>query len=527
MASRAATSRTPKPEPDWELVYKRNPVERIKRDKSPLGILDELPALIATGYDRVAEEDIVRMKWWGLYHDKPKIGTFMLRIKLPGGPRLAGRPARDRRDLEPLRPRRRRALDPAERPAPLARARLAPGGLRPAGRGRPDLGRRLRRRRSQHHRLPGRGARRRASSSTPSRWSTRRRSSSTATPTTRTCRASTRSRSRPAPTSATRPRSTASRSSASSTRACEGFAVRVGGGLSSVPRIARDLGVFVPKDEAIEVLARAARRLAGGPALPHLAGQVADEVHGGRLRPGGDARRRSRSASAGGWPTTTSRRSTRARRPPRRPRAEAAGLAYIGVPVHLGLMSGDQMLAVADLAESVGGDVRLTRQQNFVVTNVPEARVDEAVAALAEIGFPLDVNRVRGDLARLHRRAALQLRGHRDEDAARRARPAPRGALRRRDRRPEAPPRRLPARLRPPLGRRHRLPGHDRARRARRAAAGLRHLPARRPRPGLGDRAAGVPARADRGARRAVDGLVAGWLAARRRARSSARSATG
>ena len=28
----------------------------------------------------------------------------------------------------------------------------------------------------------------------------------------------------------------------------------VGGGLSSVPRIARDLGVFVPKEEAVEVL---------------------------------------------------------------------------------------------------------------------------------------------------------------------------------------------------------------------------------------------------------------------------------
>ncbi len=29
----------------------------------------------------------------------------------------------------------------------------------------------------------------------------------------------------------------------------------VGGGLSSVPRIAQELGVFVPKDEAVEVLA--------------------------------------------------------------------------------------------------------------------------------------------------------------------------------------------------------------------------------------------------------------------------------
>ena len=71
------------------------------------------------------------------------------------------------------------------------------------------------------------------------------------------------------------------------------------------------------------------------------------------------------------------------------------GLFSVGVPVHLGLISGDQMIAVADLAEELGGDVRVTRQQNFVVTNVPEQRVEETVAALGEIGFPLDVNRVR------------------------------------------------------------------------------------------------------------------------------------
>src|SRR6266851_6151711 len=71
--------------PSLELVLKRNSVERLKREKSPLGMLDELPALIAAGYEEVPEEDIVRLKWWGLYHDKPKIGTFMLRVKIPGG----------------------------------------------------------------------------------------------------------------------------------------------------------------------------------------------------------------------------------------------------------------------------------------------------------------------------------------------------------------------------------------------------------------------------------------------------------
>src|ERR671929_1066606 len=74
-----------RPEATWDLVLKRNPVERIKREKAPLGIRDELPALIAAGYENVAEEDVVRLQWWGLYHDKPKVGTFMLRIKLPGG----------------------------------------------------------------------------------------------------------------------------------------------------------------------------------------------------------------------------------------------------------------------------------------------------------------------------------------------------------------------------------------------------------------------------------------------------------
>src|ERR671936_703269 len=74
-----------KPPATWDLVLKRNPVERIKQEKAPLGIRDELPALIAAGYDRMPEEDIVRLQWWGLYHDKPKIGTFMLRVKIPSG----------------------------------------------------------------------------------------------------------------------------------------------------------------------------------------------------------------------------------------------------------------------------------------------------------------------------------------------------------------------------------------------------------------------------------------------------------
>jgi len=71
--------------PSWDLVLKRNSIERMKQEKFPLDIIYELPQLIAAGYEAIPEEDIVRLQWWGLYHDKPKVGTFMMRIKIAGG----------------------------------------------------------------------------------------------------------------------------------------------------------------------------------------------------------------------------------------------------------------------------------------------------------------------------------------------------------------------------------------------------------------------------------------------------------
>jgi ferredoxin-nitrite reductase len=55
------------------------------------------------------------------------------------------------------------------------------------------------------------------------------------------------------------------------------------------------------------------------------------------------------------------------------------------------------MIAVADLAERYGGDVRLTRQQNFIVSGIPTEAVPEAVSELERIGFPLELNPLRGN----------------------------------------------------------------------------------------------------------------------------------
>src|SRR5688572_20031285 len=71
--------------PSRELILKRNFVERLKAERFPLEVRGDLPRLIDEGYEKISEEDVVRLQWWGLYHDKPKVGTFMLRVKIAGG----------------------------------------------------------------------------------------------------------------------------------------------------------------------------------------------------------------------------------------------------------------------------------------------------------------------------------------------------------------------------------------------------------------------------------------------------------
>ncbi len=202
------------PEITWDLVRKRNFVERLKNEKGGLAVLDDLPAMIDAGYEAVPEEDFVRMQWYGLYHDKPKIGHFMLRVKLPGGQltpaklRTMGEISqRFGRGFGELTTRQNIQLH-------WIQTRRAARGDADSGRRRAHHGGRLRRQRAHHHRLPGGGDRRRGAVRRASRCSRRSPASSSRTGSTRTCRASTRSPSRPARTSATRRRSTASPSSA-------------------------------------------------------------------------------------------------------------------------------------------------------------------------------------------------------------------------------------------------------------------------------------------------------------------------
>ena len=177
----------------------------------------------------------------------------------------------------------------------------------------------------------------------------------------------------------------------------DGFGILVGGGLSSVPRIARDMDVFIPKEEANEILG--AITSVWSEDLKYRVSRVkarlkfmVDDIGPDGIRERVEERL-GRKLEDYSLPTIDVEPSHHLGVHPQK----QVGLSYIGVPVHLGLVSGDQMIAIADLAERYGGDVRLTRQQNFIVTGVPNEQIDEATAELARIGFPLDINPVRGN----------------------------------------------------------------------------------------------------------------------------------
>ena len=374
--------------PSLELVLKRNSVERLKREKSPLGMVEELPALIAAGYADVPEEDIVRLKWWGLYHDKPKIGTFMLRIKLAAG-RLTAAQVRAIGQLSVTYGKSEAELSTRQNvqlhnirldTLPAVMAALEDAGLTSLG---------------------GCGDAVRAITGCPAAGIAHDELFDVTD-----VLAEAHAFFTGHPDYVDLPRKHKISIGACAHRCwapeincislvgvpgpggAEGFAVLVGGGLSSVPRVARDLGVFVTKEQALPVL----RALldAWKEDLRYRLSRVKSRMKF-MVDDYGPEGMRAEVERRLGCVLPDSRLEPLDREPADhlgvQPQKQA-GLATVGVPVHVGLVSGEQLLRIADLAESVGGEVRITRQQNFLLADVPEHAVADAVRELEAIGFP-------------------------------------------------------------------------------------------------------------------------------------------
>jgi sulfite reductase beta subunit-like hemoprotein len=59
--------------------------EHVKREKDGLDVWNDIFKYAETGFASIAEADFARMRWYGIYQQKPNTGHFMWRIKLPGG----------------------------------------------------------------------------------------------------------------------------------------------------------------------------------------------------------------------------------------------------------------------------------------------------------------------------------------------------------------------------------------------------------------------------------------------------------
>ncbi|TWP37991.1 MoaD/ThiS family protein [Leekyejoonella antrihumi] len=392
--TRTRRSRADRPAPDWELVYKRNYIERMKRDRPPLDVRDELPELIARGYEDIPEEDIVRLYWWALAHDKPKMGTFMVRVKVAGGlvtadqvralARIARTYGRDEAELTTRQGIQLHWVELAQLPAVMADIEAA--GLTTNG-GEGDTVRNI-------TGCPVTGLTHdEAFDVTPvirevaehfygnAEFSNLpRKHKYTISACTAQCNA---------------PEISDVALIAVEQGGREGFTLRIGGGMTNTPRISRDIGVFIPRADVIEVLeavtnawqrdlryrisrAKARIKFMMDDYGPEGMRAKIEETLGRPLEDGAAPEPKVDADHLGvheqGQP----------------------GLVYVGVPVPSGRVTGTKLEVLADLAESYGGDVRLTRQQNFILGNVPASRVDEVKAVLRDIGFDLDRGRAFG-----------------------------------------------------------------------------------------------------------------------------------
>lgn len=376
-----------------EHVLRRNSIERLKLEKSPLDILGELPVLATRSYETIPEEDIVRLKWYGLYHDKPKTGFFMLRVKTPGGQltpakvRTIGRISvefgREYGELTTRQNIQLHWLELAQLPEVFAR--LTAAGFNTAGAcgdtvrnmtGCPVAGLDAL---ELFDATPVLQEAARFFDGNPDYADLPRKFKVTITACPHQC---------------TLPEINCVALVPVRLRGRDGFAVRVGGGLSTVPRLSKGLGVFIEPSDAVPVLraildvwkdtlkyrmsrVKARIKFMLDDVGPEEFRRLVEERLGRRLADGPLPEPLPGGHQPGAHPQ------------------QQPGLNYIAVPVTAGLVEGSQLLQLADLAERVGGEVRLTREQNFILTHVPDAQVEETVRALDTIGFPLDVNRVR------------------------------------------------------------------------------------------------------------------------------------
>ncbi len=159
-----------------------------------------------------------------------------------------------------------------------------------------------------------------------------------------------------------------------------GFNVLIGGGLSDGERMASDIDVFIRPDQAVELCRGVAqvfgelgnRENRGLARMRYLAQELGPEGFRAAL----DERTKFTLDPAAKELTDRFRGDHVGVHPQKQP-----GLVYVGCSVPVGRMHGIDLIETARLAETYGdGSVRIGTDQNFILSGVPEERLDDLLA---------------------------------------------------------------------------------------------------------------------------------------------------
>jgi len=377
-----------------EHVLKKNSRERLKKEKRPLDVIHELPSLIQRGYEDISEDDIVRLQWYGLYHNKPKVGEFMMRIKIPNGiltpqklltiGEISQRYGQGYGEITTRQDIQLHSIRLAHLPALFET--LKQGGLSTVG-GCGDVVRNI-------TGCPVAGIDRRELFDVRpvvvqlARFLDGNREYSDLPRKHKITVAS-------CPSQCNLPeihcQAYIGVKHEHQGKERLGFAVRVGGGLSTVPRISKPLGVFVEVEEVLP-LVRAIldvwkddltyRRSFIKARLKFMIDDLGVEEFRRRV----EDRLGGKLVDFPECPTPDSETNHLDVNEQRQ-----AGLYYIGFPVLVGRITGERMIQVARLMEHEGGDIRLTQQQNLILTHIAKERVLKAVLLQGTHMIEIDV----------------------------------------------------------------------------------------------------------------------------------------
>lgn len=374
---------TPKGEVTRAEVLRRNAAERLKQEKAPWQMEAELPRLARLTARALSEDDLRRLEWQGVYHDRPKQGLFMVRIKAPNGvltpPRLrmlgelAVRYGHNRVEITTRQTVQIHGL--RLRVIPKVLEVLGSAGLSGRG-GGGDVTRNV-------TGCPVAGL-------DPEEWFD---------PTPVVAEALRQIVENPAygdlphlhrlSISACRSHCCAPELQDTSLvgviqKGQPGFAVWVGGSGAAPARLAESLGVFVTTDEAVEVVQaildiwRSDLHYRVSRSRARLKFMVEDlGLAGFRKRVEAHLGRRLTNLTEN--PKPLERTSHLGLHPQKQ-----KGLYYVGFPVVSGLISGDQLLRVAELTAAHGAEARLSREQNLIIADVPKSSVDRFVKQMAD-----------------------------------------------------------------------------------------------------------------------------------------------